>query len=59
MCIGNTFALNELVLVMATIARQGHLRLASARGHRAPSVDHVGPAEPINARFVLRGSGPR
>jgi cytochrome P450 len=30
-CIGNAFALCELVLVMATIARQGQLRLVSDR----------------------------
>ena len=58
-CIGNTFALSELVLVMATIARQGHLRLASDRAIAPRPLITLRPAEPINARFVLRGSGPR
>ena len=57
-CIGNTFALTELVLVMATIARQGRLRLASDRAIAPRPLITLRPAEPINARFVLRGSGP-
>ncbi|MGH8565942.1 MAG: cytochrome P450 [Gammaproteobacteria bacterium] len=58
-CIGNTFALCELVLVMATIARQGRIHLTSDRAIAPRPLITLRPAEPINARFVLRGSGPR
>ncbi len=48
-CIGNSFALMELALVVATIARQGRLRLASDRLIVPRPLITLRPAEPIRA----------
>ncbi len=50
-CIGNTFALTELVLVMAVVARQGRIQLTSDREILPRPLITLRPAEPVNARF--------
>ena len=57
-CIGNTFALTELVLVMATIARQGRIQLTSDRAIAPRPLITLRPAEPITARFHRDPDGP-
>lgn len=58
MCIGNTFALTELVLVIATIARQGRIHLTSDREIAPRPLITLRPAEPITARFHRDPGGP-
>ncbi len=50
-CVGNGFALAELVLVMATIADRGRFRLASDRDIAPRPLITLRPAEPVYACF--------
>jgi cytochrome P450 len=54
-CIGNAFALAEIALVLATLARHGRLCLDSDRPVAPRPLITLRPAEPITTRFYRDG----